>query len=114
MNRRSYLPDYNPFHIFLSSDAGVGKSFMKIHCESMDEHPAVVVSASTGKATINVNGTILRSAFGLPLREGITFTQLAWNKKDNFQKKCVNLKALLGDEIPKTLKLTFNDFNVNT
>ena len=80
----------------------------------MDEHLAVVVSASTGKAAINVNGTILHSVLGLPLREGTTFIQLAWNKKDNFQKKCVNLKAFLGDEIPKTLKLTFNDFNVNT
>ena len=87
---------------------------MKTHCENMDEHLAVVVSASTGKAAINVNGTILHSALGLPLREGTTFIQLAWNKKDNFQKKCVNLKAFLGDEIPKTLKLTFNDFNVNT
>ena len=43
----------------------------------MDEYPAVVVTASTGKAAINVNGTTLHSAFGLPVREGITFTQLA-------------------------------------
>ena len=43
----------------------------------MDEYPAVVVTASTGKAAANVNGTTLHSAFGLPVRESITFTQLA-------------------------------------
>ena len=41
----------------------------------MDDHPAVVVAASTGKGAINVNATTLRSEFGLPVREGVTFTQ---------------------------------------
>ena len=57
----------------------------------MDEHPIVVVTASTGKAAINVNGTTLQSAFGFSVREGITFTQLARDKKDNFQKKLSQL-----------------------
>ena len=79
----------------------------------MDEHPAVVVTASTGKAAININGTTLHSAFGLLVREGITFTQLARDKKNNLQKKYVNLKDLLVDEISMIPKLTFNDLNVN-
>ena len=53
----------------------------------MDEHPIVIVTASTGKAAINVNGTTLQSAFGFSVREGITFTQLDRDKKDNFQKR---------------------------
>ena len=51
----------------------------------MNEHPAVVVAASTGKATINVNGTTLHSEFRLTVREGVTFTQLVRDKKDNFK-----------------------------
>lgn len=50
----------------------------------MDEHPAVVVAASTGKATINVNGTTLHSEFVLPVRGGVTFTQPVWDKKKKF------------------------------
>ena len=53
--------------------------------QNMDEHPAVVVTASTGKAAINVNGTSLDSAFGLPVIEGITLTQPTQDKKNNFQ-----------------------------
>ena len=53
------------------------KKTLKTPCQNMDEYPAVVVTASTGKAAINVNGTTLHSAFRLPVREGITFTQLA-------------------------------------
>ena len=71
------------------------KKTLKSPCQNMDEYPAVVVTASTGKAAANVNGTTLHSAFGLPVREGITFTQLAQDKKDSFQKKNVNIKALL-------------------
>ena len=47
----------------------------------MNEHPAVVVAGSTGKVAINVNGTTLHSKIGLPVREGVTFTQLIRDKK---------------------------------
>ena len=33
----------------------------------MDEHPAVVLTTSTGKAAININDITLHSAFGLPV-----------------------------------------------
>ena len=52
----------------------------------MDEHIAVVVAASTGKATINVNGTTLHSEFVLPVRGGVTFTQPVRDKKKKFLK----------------------------
>ena len=97
MNKENHLPEPNPFYILLSCGAGIGKSFltkvitkyMKKTLESpgqnMDEHPVVVVTASTGKAAINVNGTSLDSAFGLPVIEGITLTQPTQDKKNNFQ-----------------------------
>ena len=66
---------------------------MKTSDQNMDEHPVVVVTASTGKAAINVSDITFHSAFGLPVREGLTFTQLAENKEGNFQKIHVNLKA---------------------
>ena len=89
------------------------KKTWKTRGQNMHKHPTVVVTTSTGKAAINVNGTTLHSAFGLPVREGITFTQLARDKENNFQKKYVNLKALLVDEISVISKLTFNDLNVD-
>ena len=76
LNKGNYLPESNPFHIFLSGAAGVGKSFLtkliaeymkkllKTAGQNMDEHPAVVVTTSKGKAAINVNDTTLHSAFG--------------------------------------------------
>ena len=88
------------------------KKTLKTPSQNVGEHLAVVVKASTGKAAINVNGTSLHSAFGLPVREAITFFQLAWKKKDNFQKKYENLKVFV-DEISMISKLIFNDLNVN-
>ena len=49
----------------------------------------------------------------IPVTEGITFIQLAQDKKDNFQKKYVILKALIVDEISVISKLTLNDLNAN-
>ena len=47
------------------------------------------------------------------MRKGITSTRLNRDKENNFQKKYVNLKALLVDEISVISKLTFNDLNVD-
>ena len=52
------------------------------------KHWKLLVTAYIGKAAINVNGTTLHSSFGLPVREHITFTQLAWIKKKIFKKIC--------------------------
>ena len=71
------------------------KKTLKTPSQNVGEHLAVVVKASTGKAAINVNGTSLHSAFGLPVREAITFFQLAWKKKIIFKKNMRILKSLL-------------------
>ena len=126
LNKRNDLLDPDPFYIFLTGGAGVGKSFLtkliteymkktlKTPGQNMDEHPPVIVTASTGKAAINVDGTTLHSAFQLPVREGCFYnTKLGKEKKEYFQRKYINLKALLVDEISLIAKQTFDDLNVN-
>ena len=69
----------DPFHIFLSGDAGVGKTFLVnviieylkktlvFPGQNSDEEPSIAVTASTGKAACNINGTTVHTAFQLPL-----------------------------------------------
>ena len=68
----------DPFHIFLTGGAGVGKTFLinvlieylkktlVFPGQNPDEEPSIAITASTGKAACNINGTTLHSAFGLP------------------------------------------------
>ena len=79
LNSRNDLPDPDPFHILLTGGAGVGKSFLlkcitayllktlKYHGQDYSKQPSVKVTASTGKAATNINGTTLHSAFSLPV-----------------------------------------------
>ena len=78
--RNNELPP-KPFYIFLSGGAGVGKTFLvnviteylkrilRYPNQSFDQQPSVLVTASTGKAATNINGTTLHSAFNLPVKE---------------------------------------------
>ena len=126
LNKRNDLPQPDPFYIFLSGGAGVGKSFvakaaieymkkmLRKPGQNMDEHPAIVVTASTGKAATYIDGTTLHSAFALPVREGLFFnTRLSRENKDRFQNKYNNMEVLVIDEISMISKDTFNDLNVN-
>ena len=127
LNERNDLPEPEPFHIFLTGGAGVGKSFLtkvtteyfkrtwKTPGQNMDEHPSVVVTASTGRAAVNIDGTTLHSAFSLPVRDNGSFAnlKLGRDKKDHFQRKYVNFKALIIDEISMIDKQTFDDLNNN-
>ena len=88
------------------------KKTLKTSRQNMDKYPVVVVSTSTGKGAINVNGTTLHSAFGLPVGDGSTFTQLAWDKKDNFLKKIFESKSSTCLRDVNYFK-TFNDLSVN-
>ena len=88
LNERNDIPDPDPFHIFLSGGAGVGKSFVtkvireylkktwKTPGQNMDQNPSVVVTASTGKAALHIDGTTLHSAFALPVRDNGRFANL--------------------------------------
>ena len=76
-NYNTVAPD--PFYIFLSGGAGVGKSYLAkaiIEClvrilkypgQNLDQ-PSILVTASTGKAATGINGITLHSAFHLPIK----------------------------------------------
>ncbi|XP_066926640.1 uncharacterized protein [Clytia hemisphaerica] len=117
----------NPFRLFLSGGAGVGKSFL-IKClteqlkkilkepgQNIDREPSVFVTASTGKAAANVDGTTLHSAFMLPVYdEGRGIVQkrnLTGNVLHELRLKFKYLKVLLIDEISMIGKRSFDDLN---
>ena len=103
----------DPFYIFLSGSGGVGKTYTintlyeglvrALRTPGQDPaKPTVLMTASTGKAASNINGTTLHSAFALPIRE--TLHKFVY-KKPNMEKlntlRClyVNLKVIIADEI---------------
>ena len=84
----------DPFYIFLSGSGGVGKTFTintiyqglirALRTPGQDpSKPTVLLTASTGKAASNINGTTLHSAFALPIRE--THHRFIY-KKSNMEK----------------------------
>ena len=79
LNARNDVLDPEPFYMFLTGGAGVGKSFavnciteylrktLKYPGQNFDQQPSVKVTASTGKAATNINGSTLHNAFNLPI-----------------------------------------------
>ena len=125
LSKKNDQPMPDPFHIFLSGGAGVGKSYLinliteqlrKVLREpgqNSDKEPSVLVTASTGKAATNINGTTLHSAFTLPLYGvgRVRNVTLSNEQLHNYRLKYNYLKVLLVDEISMTGQLTFNDLN---
>lgn len=73
-------------HIFLTGDAGTGKSFliqMFINKAKMN-NKSVLVTAPTGIAAINIKGATLHSTFKIPLKP-IIESDLKHIHKNNFQ-----------------------------
>ena len=82
LNKINYLRDPNPYPIFFGGGVGARitkfipeymKKTLKSRGQNMNEHPAVVVTASTCKAAINVN-EFSHSVVGLLVTEDIIFT----------------------------------------
>ena len=119
----------NPFYIYLSGGAGVGKSFLinviteyakrnlKFHGQNLDQ-PSIVVTASTGKAASHINGLTLHSAFHLQVNGNFQknadfrppskeLLQRLWNKYQY-------LKLIVVDEISMVGERTFNEYLNNT
>ena len=108
LNERNDLDMPDPFDIFLSGGAGVGKSFLanliteylkktlKYAGQNCDDHPSFVATTSTEKAATNINATTLHSAFSLPVREG-SFNQGKLGNEGllELQMKYKRLKVLL-------------------
>jgi hypothetical protein len=102
-----------PFHIFLSGGAGVGKTHL-VHAIYQTairmlrvpghnpEHPTVLLTASTGKAAANINGTTLHSAFSLPVREkgqSLNYKKPSDERMNTMRALYANLKIIIADEI---------------
>ena len=121
LNERNDRPLPDPIYVFLSGAGGVGKSFvtkamienvknvLKFHLQNFENQSSVAVTASTGKAACDLDGTTLHSAFSLPvkgrrqLQEGPTL-----NTK---RKEYHFLKILFTDEISMTGLFTFDSLN---
>ena len=117
----------SPFNIFLSGGGGVGKSFLiKLLTEFLrrifryleqllDKQPSVCVTASTGKAATNINGTTVHSAFQLPIRRAgrsFEYTKAGSERIHVLRNKYKYLKVLIVDEISMLGNETFNHLNL--
>ena len=115
----------DPFHIFLSGGAGVGKTFLVnviieylkktllFLGQNSDEEPSIATTASKGKAACNINGTTVHTVFQLPLYgpNKRPKTELKGKELQYLQNKYKYLKVLIIDEISMVGKLTFRDLN---
>ena len=126
LSERNNEPQPDPFHIFLSGGAGVGKSFL-VHViteylkrvlrypnQNLDE-PSVLVTASTGKAATGINGTTLHSAFHLPVNSG--YKSFEYRKPSDetlhvMRNKYKYLKVLVIDEISMIGRETFRHLDL--
>ncbi|XP_048238649.1 uncharacterized protein LOC124112461 [Haliotis rufescens] len=101
-----------PFHIFLSGEGATGKSHLVhavSHCVtrtlreagSDPDKPTVLITAPTGKAATNINGTTLHSAFPLPIRDNFAkeYKKPSSEHLAKLHNRYANLKLLIIDEI---------------
>jgi hypothetical protein len=120
-NERNGKPLPDPIYVFLSGAGGVGKSYvtkamienlrnvLKFHLQDFGSQPSVSVTASTGKAACDLNGTTLHTGFSLPcqgrrlLQEGPVLNSL--------RKKYRYLQMIITDEISMTGLYTFDSLN---
>ena len=98
-----------PLHIFLTGNAGCGKSFlMKLLYHSLTktfacanvEKPKVLLMAPTGVAAINIDGTTIHTALNIPIGNfGKNLPPLNSQMKSRLRNKLSDLKVLMIDEI---------------
>ena len=124
-NNNKPLPE--PFYIFLSGSAGVGKSFLvnviteylkrvlRYPDQAIDDQPSVLVTASTGKAATVINGTTLHSAFRLPVQtrnKSFEYRKPSDEGLHEMRNRYKYLKVLLIDEISMVGYDTFQHLNL--
>ena len=126
-SERNDVEPPDSFYIFLSGGAGVGKSFLvkaiteylkrilRYPKQNLDE-PSVLVTASTGKAATQINGTTLHSAFHLPIRNNTLRKSKKRGPSDEHLHEMRNrykfLKVLLIDEISMIGDKTWEDLHI--
>lgn len=75
-------------NIFLTGEAGTGKSYLikEFIKEKESEHKNILITASTGIAALNINGTTAHKAFSIPIPAyGKDLTKLSLSKLKNLQ-----------------------------
>ena len=119
------MPD--SFYIFLSGGGGVGKSFLtntltqylkrvlRYPGQLIDKQPSVLVTASTGKAAVGINGITLHSAFRLPIKTMGKCFQYKKPKDEiihDMRNRYKYLKVLMIDEISMVGCQTFQHLDL--
>ena len=118
------LPD--PFHVFLSGGGGVGKThtvhaifqsaIRQLRTEGQNpDTPTVVLTASTGKAAVNIEGTTLHSAFNLPVRRSDRsndYQKPAAQTLNTLRSRYCLLRVIVIDEISMVGGQTLSNLNL--
>ena len=101
----------DPFHLFLTGGAGVGKSHViktivqtvrrRLNVGQSEDDVTVMVCAYMGSAAFNVDGYTLHSSFHLPLNESKNddYIRLSNEQLSTMRSKLGNLCLLIIDEI---------------
>ena len=119
-NKSNNKEEPAPFYIFLSGPGGVGKSHLiKIITEYCRRHikalgqtadqPSIQITATTGKAGCQIDGTTVHSAFILPCNVDLIPCSETISK---LQKKYRHLKILVIDEISMLEFHTLKNLNI--
>ena len=110
-NLASTLVNMEPLHIFLTGNAGCGKSFlMKVLYQSLTktlsygnislDKPKVLLMVPTGVAAINIDGTTIHTALHIPVGSfGKNLPPLSDKMKSSLINKLADLKVIIIDEI---------------
>ncbi|XP_057316777.1 uncharacterized protein LOC130657796 [Hydractinia symbiolongicarpus] len=103
--------EFTPLYIFLTGAGGCGKSHLiKTIYQAMSKvlsykskdlnKPKVFLVAPTGVAAININGTTIHTAFGIPVGHfGKNLPRLNDKRRTTLRNKLSELKASIVDEI---------------
>ena len=116
----------DPFYIFLSGGAGVGKSHA-IHtiyqtavrtlrkAGHKTDLPTVLLTAPTGKAAVNIGGTTLHNAFRLPVKQRgsqFVYRHPSSAALNTMRSTYCQMKILIIDEISMVGAQTFSNLNL--
>ena len=96
--------------LFVTGGAGVGKSYLmktifealtkilNFHAGSPDKIKVLKI-APTGVAAINIDGTAINTALGIPLHQSLNINKLSDNLRSTLRNNYSNLAAIIVDEI---------------
>ena len=116
----SVKTDKLPLRLFLSGDAGVGKStvtnalfealirYLNAQTENDPNDISVVKVAPTGKAAFNIRGNTLHSAFKIPANRGFNYCTLDRDRLNTIRAQLQRMQVVFIDEISMVGSGMFN------